>query len=60
MIDAIFFVDMIVIFNSAYTTWDFEILDNRADIACVYLKGHFWIDLLAILPFQHIIASKVD
>ena len=34
------------------TTEDFETIDSHKEIAILYLKGWFWIDLLAILPIQ--------
>ena len=46
-----FFIDIIIIFNTALTTEDFETIDDHKQIAIHYLKGWFWIDLIAIFPF---------
>ena len=45
---------MIVIFNSAFYTDDFVIIDNRKDIAIAYLKGWFLCDIISIIPFDTI------
>ena len=52
MIDLFFFLDMCIIFNSAVLTDEFETIDDRKEIACIYLKSWFCIDLLSILPFE--------
>ena len=57
LIDILFFIDMIVIFNTAFTNEDFETIEDRKEIAFNYIQGWFWIDLLAILPFQVFITS---
>ena len=51
-IDSLFFVDIVLIFNSAYQDEDFRIVDDRKQIAKVYLKGWFMVDILAIVPFD--------
>lgn len=58
LIDILFFVDMVVIFNTAFTTEDFETVEDRKAIACQYIYGWFWIDLFAILPFQAFIPTQ--
>ena len=57
IIDIIFLVDMIVIFNSAILTEDYETIEDRGEIACEYLKGWFWVDLISILPLDLILSS---
>ena len=52
IIDAIFLMDMILIFNTAYLDEDHYLHDDRKDIACSYLQGWFIFDLLAIIPFD--------
>lgn len=52
IIDFLFLIDIIVIFNSAYYNDDSEIIDDRKEIANSYLRGWFTIDLLAIIPFD--------
>lgn len=49
---------MIVIFNTAITTDDFETIDDHKMIAINYILGWFWIDLVAILPFQWFMPSS--
>lgn len=49
---------MVIIFNSAFVTEDFETIDCRKLIAYDYLKGWFWIDLLAVMPFQWFIRDS--
>ena len=58
MIDFLFFLDITVNFNSAYYNDLNEIEDDRKMIALSYIKSWFFIDLLAIIPFEHI--TKVD
>lgn len=56
LVDIIFFIDILVNFNSSY----FVILDaecnilitDRKQIAKTYLKGWFWIDLISSVPFE--------
>lgn len=60
IVDVLFLIDMIIVFFSAFTTEDFEVIDDHATIACIYIKGWFWIDLLAILPFRYMMPRPVD
>ena len=60
VIDAIFFLDILVNFNTAITSDQFEINDNRLDIAISYGKGWFIIDFLAIIPFELVIKLIFD
>ena len=57
IIDLLFLCDMIVIFNTALTSEDFETIDDHKSIAISYLTGWFWIDLLAIIPFEALMPS---
>ena len=41
---------MILIFNNAYYDEDFKMVQHRGVIAFTYLKGWFFIDLMAIFP----------
>ena len=54
-IDAMFLLDMILCFLSAYYTDEFELIEDRGEIAKNYIMGWFIIDILAIFPFEHII-----
>ena len=58
LIDLLFFLDMFVIFNTALTTEDFETIDEHKQIAIHYLKGWFWIDLIAILPIEWFVPEE--
>ena len=55
MIDFLFFVDIIVIFNSAYYTDDYECVDDRPTIAKSYISGWLLVDTLSIVPFDWIL-----
>ena len=52
VVDVFFFIDICVIFNTAFYDQDFKIVDNRKEIAIEYLKGWFTIDLVAVIPFE--------
>ena len=58
IIDLLFLTDMIVIFNTAITNDDFETIDDHKSIAFAYLTGWFWIDLVAILPFEYMVPGN--
>lgn len=55
IIDTSFFLDLIVNFRTTYIhpKTGNEVI-RTSDIACSYLKGRFWIDLLATIPFDFI------
>ena len=57
LIDSLFAIDMIIIFNSAFHDDDFNIVDDRKKIAIKYIQSWFWIDLLAIIPFDLLMQS---
>lgn len=57
VIDFLFLVDIIVIFNTAIYDQYFQIIEDRKKIALIYLKGWFTIDALAILPFDWILSA---
>lgn len=54
-IDFIFMLDIFVNFRTSFVheTTGVEIVDLK-DIALKYLKGRFWIDLLATVPFDNL------
>lgn len=52
--DLIFFADMILIFNTAFYDDDFKMIQHRGLIALTYIRGWFFIDLLAIFPIGYI------
>ena len=49
--DALFFIDILVIFNTAYYDVDLQLLDDRKTLAKNYIYSWLFIDLLAIIPF---------
>ena len=57
-IDSLFFIDIVFIFNSAYTDDDFKVINDRKKIALEYLQGWFTIDALAIIPFDLIFSQR--
>ena len=52
VVDILFLIDIIVIFNSAVYDENLNIIHDRATIAKIYLQGWFFIDLIAIIPFE--------
>lgn len=57
IIDLLFAIDILVIFNSAYYTEEMDIVEDRRTIICNYLKGWFIIDFLSIIPFDVLLDS---
>jgi hypothetical protein len=49
--DVLFFFDAIVTFKVAVLNEDYDIIDNRKDIANNYLKGWFTLDILSCIPY---------
>lgn len=60
VLEALFFIDMIVIFNSACYDEDLDIIEDRKVIACNYLSSWFTIDLLGIIPFELILKTTYN
>lgn len=60
VIDAIFFIDILVIFNTATYDENMKIIVDRKIITKNYLTGWFTVDLLAIIPFDYILRSQND
>ena len=55
MIDGLFFLDIIAIFNTVYYDNDITMVDDRKLIAINYIKGWFFVDVLAIMPIDIIL-----
>jgi len=51
-IDGLFFIDILITFNTAYFDDQHKLIENRKMITCTYLKTWFLIDSLAIVPFD--------
>ena len=49
--DVLFFMDAMITFFAAVLTDDYEIIDDRKEIAKKYLKGWFFIDIVSCIPF---------
>lgn len=55
ILDLIFLMDIVMIFNSAFYTEDMDIVQDRWKIAISYAKGWFLVDFIAIVPFDVIL-----
>ena len=55
IIDLCFLVDIFIIFNSAVYDDNFNIIEDRKEIAGNYLSSWFIIDLMSIIPFDVIL-----
>lgn len=51
IVDFLFFVDILITFNSAYIGKDKQLVESRSEIAKSYVKGMFFLDLISIVPF---------
>lgn len=60
VIDVSFLLDIIVTFNTAFYDEDNDLIDDRHTIASSYLFGWFFIDLVAIIPFEVLLKSVDD
>lgn len=60
VVDVLFLIDIVLIFNTAYYDEDFVLIDSHKQIAKAYCKGWFAIDALAILPFDLLLGSASD
>jgi hypothetical protein len=57
VVDLVFGIDILVVFNTAYYDDDYKIVEDRKVIATTYMKGWFIIDFGAIVPFEFIFGS---
>jgi hypothetical protein len=58
LVDGVFFLDICIIFNTAYQDEDFKTIDDRKSIAEAYVCSWFFIDVLSIAPFEFITRSS--
>ena len=56
-VDAMFGIDMIVCFFSAYEDENEELVHDRGIIAKAYIKSWFFIDLISILPVSDLLQT---
>jgi len=52
IMNILFLIDIIVLFNCAHYDDEFVIVENRKIIARDYLKSWFLIDFISIVPFE--------
>ena len=57
IVDVLFLIDIFILFNTAIIDDDFQIIDDRYKINKEYLTGWFLIDVIAILPFELMLAD---
>ena len=56
LVDAIFFIDIVVAFNTTYVDELTEnVVTDRRKIAAKYLRLWFWIDLVSCIPFDTVL-----
>ena len=61
VIDGLFFLDVVVSFNTAYIDSKTELLIvDRRKIAENYFKTFFWVDLLSSIPFDDIVKDSLS
>ena len=51
VIDIFFTIDMLITFNTAYMSDDYNIIKSRKMIAQRYISSWFFVDLFAVMPF---------
>lgn len=59
-VDFMFLIDIIIIFNSAVQDEDFITIDDRKEIALMYLSGWFLLDVFAIIPFSEMMSGNQE
>jgi hypothetical protein len=53
IVDISYLADIIIIFNTAFLYEEtLKLETNRKEVACIYMRGMFIIDLIAIMPVQ--------
>jgi hypothetical protein len=60
LIDLSFAFDIVIVFNTAFYDENFKIVERRKQIAIKYMKGWFFIDAFAIIPFDLIMGGSAD
>lgn len=58
-LDAVFLVDTVLNFVTAYFDRGECLIDNRRQIACNYLKSWFVVDLISVLPLKVFLSHSV-
>ena len=52
VVDCLFLVDVVVTFFTGYIDEEFALVDDHSIIAYDYLRGWFFIDIIAIVPID--------
>lgn len=58
-LDAVFFVDTVLNFVTAYFDRGESLVDKRKTIACNYLRSWFFVDLVSVLPLKVVIRHSI-
>ena len=56
----LFFIDILFTFNCAIYDKIFNIIDDRKEIAIIYLQSWFIIDFLSIIPFEIFMSKSIS
>ncbi|XP_070164151.1 voltage-gated delayed rectifier potassium channel KCNH8 isoform X6 [Polyergus mexicanus] len=59
VVEALFIIDILLNFRTTYVSRKGEVVSNSKSIAVNYVKGWFFVDLVAALPFDFLYASDV-
>ncbi|KAL6261749.1 hypothetical protein P5V15_006838 [Pogonomyrmex californicus] len=59
VVEVLFIIDIILNFRTTYVSRKGEVVSNSKSIAVNYVKGWFFVDLVAALPFDFLYASDV-
>ena len=60
IVDSVFLIDIIIIFNTAYFDEDYKLVQDRKLIAKGYLSSWFTFDFVAVLPFDLLLRGQVN
>lgn len=58
--DIIFAIDILIEFNTAIYDDIFKLVDERKSIAKNYIGGMFFLDLIAVIPFETVLSNWDD
>ncbi|CAL1680332.1 unnamed protein product [Lasius platythorax] len=59
VVEALFIIDILFNFRTTYVSRKGEVVSNSKSIAVNYVKGWFFVDIVAALPFDFLYASDV-
>ncbi|XP_077257344.1 eag-like K[+] channel isoform X2 [Temnothorax americanus] len=59
VVEVLFIIDIVLNFRTTYVSRKGEVVSNSRSIAVNYVKGWFFVDLVAALPFDFLYASDV-